>query len=329
MVTISDIARLSGVAKSTVSRYLNGGSVGSDTRIKIEKIIRETSYIPNSFAQSLKTKRPNIIGTVVPRLDSYASSRTLMGIDEQLRTQDYEMLILNSNRDPRREVENLYSLARQKVAGIILLATEIGPEHTAAFRELQVPILLVGQQYSGIYSLIHDDERSAYDLCRLVLNKGHRRIAFLGVSERDQAVGVGRKIGFIKAVSEYKDANAICYETGFGIEEAQIKAEEIIRQNRPTAWVCATDNIALGVMKAAHNLGFRVPDDFSVAGFGDYEIAGIMHPGLTTVKFFYQETGRMAASCMMKLVNGQPVERVMHSQYKIIERESLDIPFVL
>ncbi|MNO29977.1 Catabolite control protein A [compost metagenome] len=327
MVTISDIARLSGVAKSTVSRYLNGGSVGSDTRIKIEKIIRDTGYIPNSFAQSLKTKRPNIIGTVVPRLDSYASSRTLMGIDEQLRVLEYEMLILNSNRDPKREVANLYSLARQKVAGIILLATEISREHTAAFRELQVPILLVGQQYPGIYSLIHDDERSAYDLCRLVLKKGHRRIAFLGVSEKDQAVGVGRKKGFMKAASECKDANAVCYETGFGIQEAQVKAEEIIRQDRPTAWVCATDNIALGVLKAAHNLGLSVPADFSVTGFGDYEIAGIMHPGLTTINFFYQETGRMAASSMLKLVNGQPVERVMHSQYKIIERESLDIPF--
>ncbi|AIQ51375.1 LacI family DNA-binding transcriptional regulator [Paenibacillus sp. FSL R7-0331] len=326
MVTISDIARLSGVAKSTVSRYLNGGSVGGDTRIKIEKIIRENGYIPNSFAQSLKTKRPNIIGTVVPRLDSYASSRTLMGIDEQLLALDYEMMILNSDRNPEREVANLYSLARQKVAGIILLATEISEEHITAFQKLQVPILLVGQQYPGIYSLIHDDEQSAYDLCQLMLKKRHRHIAFLGVTEKDKAVGIGRKKGFIKATSEYKDVKATCYETGFGIEEAQIKAEEIIRQDKPTAWMCATDNIALGVLKAAHNLGLSVPDDFSITGFGDYEIAGIMHPGLTTVNFFYQETGRTAASSMFKLVNGQLVEKVMHSQYKIIERESLDIP---
>ncbi|WP_223068922.1 LacI family DNA-binding transcriptional regulator [Paenibacillus caui] len=328
MVTISDIARLSGVAKSTVSRFLNGGSVGSHTKEKIEKVIRETGYVPNSFAQSLKAKRPNMIGTVVPRLDSYASSRTLMGIDEQLRSMDFDMLILNSSRDPHREVENLYSFARQKVAGIILLATEIDGEHVAAFKSLQVPLILVGQQYPGIYSIIHDDESSAYDLGRLVLLKGHRRIAFLGVSEKDVAVGVGRKKGFKRAAEQCSDAEVVYYETGFGIEEAQQTAVEVIQSACPTVFVCATDNIALGVLKAANRLGFKVPDDFSITGFGGYEIAGIVHPGLTTVKFFYKETGKMAASSIIKLVNGQPVEQVMHSQYEIIERESLDIPQV-
>ena len=95
--TISDIAKLSGVAKSTVSRYLNGGSVSEATKKKIEHVIKETGYIPNTFARSLKAKKPNIIGTIVPRLDSYATSQTLIGIDEQLRKLNYQMLISNTS----------------------------------------------------------------------------------------------------------------------------------------------------------------------------------------------------------------------------------------
>ena len=72
MVTIIDIARLAGVAKSTVSRYLNGGAVSEETRHKIERVIKETGYVPNTFAQSLKAKRTGMISTIVPRLNSYA-----------------------------------------------------------------------------------------------------------------------------------------------------------------------------------------------------------------------------------------------------------------
>ena len=135
MNTIEDIARLAGVAKSTVSRYLNGGSISESTKKKIERIINETGYAPNSFAQSLKAKKPNIIGTIVPRLDSFATSQILMGIDEQLMEQNYQMLISNTSQVVEREVESVYSLSNQKVAGILLLSTEITNAHLKAFSE--------------------------------------------------------------------------------------------------------------------------------------------------------------------------------------------------
>ncbi|MFY7869100.1 MAG: LacI family DNA-binding transcriptional regulator, partial [Exiguobacterium sp.] len=93
-VTIKDIAELAGVAKSTVSRYLNGGSVGKATREKLDRVIRDTNYEPNQFAQSLKSKQTKMIGVIVPRLDSYAASRTMMGIDEQLTERGYQMLVV-------------------------------------------------------------------------------------------------------------------------------------------------------------------------------------------------------------------------------------------
>ncbi|WP_129729805.1 LacI family DNA-binding transcriptional regulator [Ectobacillus funiculus] len=322
--TISDIAQITGVAKSTVSRYLNGGSVSEATKRKIESVIKETGYVPNTFAQSLKAKKTNIIGTIVPRLDSYAASQTLIGIDEKLREYQCQMLISNSSQDLEREIENIYSLARQKVAGIILLATQITPAHLEAFDKVDIPVLLVGQQHDGTYSLIHDDYGAAYNMGKYVLSMGHRKIVFLGVTEQDIAVGVKRKAGFQQAVQEAGNCEVKYYETGFAINAALETACRIMDEYRPSIFVCATDNIALGVLKAVYMKGLHVPTDLSITGFGGYEVTEIMHPSLTTAKFYYKEAGQLAAQSMMKLVNGESIGKIMVSQYKIIERESVD-----
>ena len=322
--TISDIAQIAGVAKSTVSRYLNGGSVSDATKEKIKRAIQETGYIPNTFAQSLKAKKTNIIGTIVPRLDSYASSLTLIGIDEQLKELNYQMLISNSNQDLEREIENIYTLANQKVAGIILLATQVTDQHIEAFRKIDIPVLLVGQQHNEVYSFIHDDYGAAYHMGQYILTKGHRRIGYLGVTEHDIAVGVNRKQGFKKAMDTKADCEVKYYETSFNIEDAIQTASEIIEEFHPSILVCATDNIALGALKAAYMKGLRVPEDLSITGFGGYQVTEVIHPALTTVKFYYKEVGQMAAGNIVKLINEEEIEKISISQYEIIERESVD-----
>jgi LacI family transcriptional regulator, sucrose operon repressor len=324
MSTILDIAKLAGVAKSTVSRYLNGGSVGEATKKKIELAIKETGYSPNPFAQSLKAKKTNIIGTIVPRLDSYASSQTLIGIDEQLKKMNYQMLISNTSQNLEREIESIYSFANQKMAGIILLATEITDQHIEAFESVKVPVLLIGQEHEDFHSLIHDDFHAGYAMGRYVLEKGYRKIAYLGVTERDISVGVKRKQGFKKAIQEVENCDVRFYETLFKIPAAQASAKEIIDEFQPTIFVCATDNIALGVLKASYSEGITIPQDLAVTGFGGYDVTGIIHPGITTAKFFYKEAGETAARHIVELVNERPVEKVTVSKFEIIERESVD-----
>jgi LacI family transcriptional regulator, sucrose operon repressor len=324
MSTILDIAKLAGVAKSTVSRYLNGGSVGEATKKKIEQAIKETGYSPNPFAQSLKAKKTNIIGTIVPRLDSYASSQTLIGIDEQLKQMNYQMLISNTSQNLEREIESIYSFANQKIAGIILLATEITDRHIEAFETVNVPVLLIGQEHENYHSLIHDDFYAGYAMGQYVLEKGYRKIAYLGVTERDIAVGVKRKQGFRKAIQEVGDCEVRFYETLFKIPAAQASAIEIIHEYQPAIFVCATDNIALGVLKAAYSEGLTIPKDIALTGFGGYDVTEIMHPGLTTAKFFYKEAGETAARHMVDLVNERHVEKVTVSKFEIIQRESVD-----
>lgn len=325
MTTIADIARLAGVAKSTVSRYLNGGSVGEQTIKKIERVIQETGYSPNTFAQSLKAKKTNIIGTIVPRLDSYATSKTLIGIDERLRELNYQMLVSNTSQDLNREIESLYSLAKQKVAGIILLATKVTDRHLETIQEIGIPVLLVGQQHEQVFSLIHNDFEAGKTIGRFMAMNGHKRIAYLGVSEEDIAVGVKRKQGFAEAMKEAGNVDARYFETSFKISDALEKVPSIIEEFHPTAFVCATDNIAIGTLKAAYSKGLKVPEDLSITGFGGYEITEMMNPGITTVQFFYKDAGKMAAQKIIQLVNEEEVPMLSLSDYKIIERESVDI----
>ena len=131
--------------------------MGEATKAKIRKVIDETDYIPNPFAQSLKAKQTNMIGTIVPRLDSYAASRTLIGIDEQLKEHGYQLIISNTSQSLEREIESIHNLANQKVDAIILLATEITDAHVKAFERVQTPVLLIGQEHEGFHCVIHDD----------------------------------------------------------------------------------------------------------------------------------------------------------------------------
>lgn len=105
MVTINDIAKMAGVAKSTVSRYLNGGSISKKTKAKLDAIVAETGYTPNTFAQSLKAKRTNTVGTIIPRLDSYSSNAILEGIDQELLKRQMQLVIMNSSQSVEREDE--------------------------------------------------------------------------------------------------------------------------------------------------------------------------------------------------------------------------------
>lgn len=325
-ITIADIAKIAGVAKSTVSRYLNGGSVSDTTRLKIEQVIKETGYIPNSFAQSLKAKKTSIIGVIVPRLDSFSVAQTVTGMEEELRENGYQMLIINTNQDLSREIEALYDLARQKISGIVLLATQITDFHLAAIKEIGIPVIFHGQQHPDVHSIIYNDYAAGYEIGRYILSKGHNRIAYLGVTEQDVAVGVERKCGFQKALKEQSGATAQFYESGFKVAAAVEAASTILDGSgqRPTAIVCATDSIALGVMKAAHMKEWRIPEDLSVTGIGGYDVTEVIHPGLTTVKYQYAAGGRLAARHITKLVHDERVDRLTVLQCELIKRESVD-----
>lgn len=327
-VTIVDIARLAGVGTSTVSRFLNGGYVSDVSREKIEKAIKETNYKPNNYAQHLKGKRSNLIGIIVPRLDSFAVSKMLNGIDATLKKHDMHMLIHASQQTLDREIESLYSLATQKVAGIALLATEITEKHLETLHKVNIPCVLIGQQHPHFPYVIQDDYHAAYTMGQHIVAQGHTQIAYFGVSELDEAVGIHRKQGFMQAMLEH-DLDPISFvETSFSIDDAEQKALEFLANNNhntPSIIACATDNIALGVMKAAGALGLSIPKQLSITGFGGYDVSQIVQPHLTTIKFDYEATGIHAATNLIEWIEQRVSSPQYHTMsYDLLIKESVD-----
>ncbi|GLB62051.1 LacI family DNA-binding transcriptional regulator [Cytobacillus sp. NCCP-133] len=321
--TIKDIAQLAGVAKSTVSRYLNGGNVSEKTKAKIRKVIEETNYEPNSFAQSLKAKKTNFIGVIAPTLDSYVTSTVLMAIDEELRKRDYTTLIISTSKHVDREIESLISLSRQKVDGIILIATGVTEKHIETINSIQIPVLIVAQEVVHCSCIINDDYHAGFKMGQYVSEKGHSAVAYLGVTESDIAVGQRRKQGIMDGLKEAGVSDLKTYISQFDLHDAARITQEMLESFTPTAIICATDTIAFGAMKTISKLGKTVPGDFSLAGFGGYNISEVIHPSLTTIRFNNEETGVMAAETIIKLTNGEDVPELQVSGFVFVEGESV------
>ena len=322
MVTINDIAKLAGVAKSTVSRYLNGGSVSQKTKDALDKIIAETDYVPNTFAQSLKIKKSNLVGTIIPRLNSYATNEILGSIDKALKEKNYQLLITNTDQDVNREVENLYALSRQKVAGIILLATVVTKAHLEAINKIGIPVLLLGQRSDATYAIVHDELDAGYHIGKHAVELGHKEVLYVGVKETDEAVGRLRKQGVLNGLSLSDDIHVEEVIADFNYDKAFQFLKEYLKESKATYIICATDNIAIAAYKATVALGKKVPEDVSVSGFGGYSITDLITPSITTVKYAYKEMGKIAVENLLRIIAGEEIPKRITLGCEFMKKES-------
>lgn len=322
MVTINDIAKLAGVAKSTVSRYLNGGSVSQKTKETLDRIIAETDYVPNTFAQSLKIKKSNLVGTIIPRLNSYATNEILGSVDRALKEKNYQLLITNTDQDVDREVENLYALSRQKVAGIILLATVVTKAHREAISKIGIPVILLGQRSDATYAIVHDELDAGYHIGKHAVELGHKDVLYVGVTESDEAVGRLRKKGVLDGLSLSDDIRVEEVVVDFNYDKAFQFLKDYLKGSKATYIICATDNIAIAAYKALVSLGKSVPEDVSVSGFGGYSITDLISPSITTVKYAYKEMGKIAVENLLRIIEGEEIPRRITLGCEFLPKES-------
>lgn len=322
-LTISDIAKEAGVGKSTVSRYLNNGYVKEENKEKIRKIIEKYNYQPNSFAQSLKAKYSKMIGIIAPCLDSTVSSRIMMKIDEVLRKENYVPIIINTNHDENLELKSITNLENMKVDGIILLATHLTDKHHEVFKKLSVPILIVAQECQDVACIINDDYHAGFEVGKIVGENNLDDIIYLGVSEDDVAVGITRKRGVIDGLNSQGISHMDTFITDFNYEHAYVTVSRLLDIRQPKAIICATDKIALGAYRAIIEHGLKIPEDISLIGFGGYELAQLITPSLTTIKFDSERCGELAAKTIIAMIKDSEYEKRQVINYEIIAGNSI------
>lgn len=322
-LTMSDIANLAGVGKSTVSRYFNNGYVKEETRLKIKKIIDDYGYEPNALAQIMKAKQSHLIGIITPTLDSKTSSRMLMAMDEYLRSQKYTPIIINTNHYELRELNSIEQLWRMNVDGIILLATHLTMGHQNIASKIDIPMVFLAQEFEDGVSIINDDYRAGYDVGEYAAKMGHRDIAYLGVSPKDVAVGMMRKQGVVDGLKDQGIKHLDYIESDFSFDHARSNINKYLQKHQPTLIICATDNLALACYKEIQEKGFNVSQDISLIGFGGYEISSLMSPSLTTIRFENEEAGCLAAKTIIDMIEEESVEKKQVVGYTLIEGKSV------
>jgi len=304
MVTLNDIAKMANVSKSTVSRYLNQGSVSQKTKDKLDKIVEETGYQPNMLAQSLKASKSNMVGVIIPRYDSPSTNQVLKGIDSIAYPEDIQLMITNSSLDLSRTKKNISLLQRQKAGAIILLATEIDEELKQQIESSKIPILLVGQQLEKNPSFIYQDYEAGETIAQHAIEVGHRKLLFVGVTESDYAVGVLRKQGFYD-VAEKHGASVEFIETEFSRSYNYEKALDYLPKTDATYIAAATDHIAIGISNASAELNMQIPADLSLSGFGGYGVTQNVYPHITTVKYPFYEMGETVMKKTIQVLDGE------------------------
>ena len=308
MVTLNDIAKMANVSKSTVSRYLNQGSVSQKTKEKLDKIVKETGYQPNLLAQSLKSTRSNMAGVIIPRYDSPSTNIAMKGIDSLAHAENIQLMITNANLDLARTKQNVKLLQRQKVGAIILFATEIDSELEEMIRTSAIPILLVGQKLESNPSFIFDDYEAGRIIGQHAIDQGHRELLFVGVTETDYAVGVLRKMGFCDVAKE-AGATIEFIESDFSRSTNYKKALEYLPKTNATYIAAATDHMAIGISNASAELKMSVPEKLSLSGFGGYSVTQNVFPHITTVDYPFFEMGETVMKQTIQALNpkGEPL----------------------
>lgn len=304
-MNIGEIAKLAGVSRAAVSRYFNDGYISEEKREAIRKVVEATGYRPSLHAQTLRTKKTRMIGVIVPKIASEAIGKIIEGILSVLNESGYRMLLAVTQNNPLKEMEYLAAFDEKQVDGIILVATVFNTEYKCKLEKLSVPVVIVGQQLPGYCCVFHDDYHATYDLTKLFLERGRRRLGYIGAVQQDKAVGEARYRGFKDAVCDAGDSDLAdnFVIAAFTVASGYEKTKALLKKcGSLDGIICATDSMAVGAMQYLRSHGINVPEQILVAGHGDYEMGRVASPPLITVHYSYEKSGELAIKILMELL---------------------------
>jgi DNA-binding LacI/PurR family transcriptional regulator len=308
-VSIKDIAKAAKVSYSTVSRALNDSPrVKIETKERIQRIAAEMGYLPSAVARSLVTRRTTIIGVVVTTVTDLFFAEVIHAIEETALKHKYNVILANSGTEPHRELEAIRALQERRVDGIILVAACSSKEDLFAAKEIDIPVVIINnahKEHIG-YSVEIDNLGAGREATQHLLGLGHRRIAHIAGLAREWD-SVERQSGYEQALRAYGlPVDPTLIVRGDSRPKGGIEAMQQLLglPSRPTGVFCYNDVTALGAMRAARAAGLRIPQDLSVVGFDDIDLAPYLEPPLTTIAQPKREMGEKAVQMVLDLLAG-------------------------
>jgi len=325
MSTVYDVAARAGLSVGTVSRYLTGnGYVSAAARERIAAAITEIGYIQDRAAASLTTKKTGLLGFVVSQLRNPYTVEVASAMGDAARVHGYGVVLADSCGDPALAISAVELLRGHKVDGLIVTPPE-SPAYNdtliAAARE--IPVVGIGLRTTPMVTDLAtvDTRLGARQAVQYLIGLGHRRIAYFG----SDSMALGRLAAYREILAEHGiTADPALTQLG-GVDRpaGYAAAQRVLAlADPPTAIFAANDTVAFGAIQAAASLGIRVPDDLSVIGFDDIDLASFAIPPLTTVAQRMSQLGEAAITLLMNRLNGvapdgEPQEVVLDSHLVI------------
>ena len=305
MATIKDVAKMANVSVATVSRCLNGnGYVGLKSKEAIEQAIRALDYKPNLIARSLSTKQMQTIGLIVPDIMNPFFPELARAIEDTALKAGYTVILCNSDEQAEKEIHYIESLQQKYIAGFIIASNQLTNEQ---YCKLNVPIVLLDRVFENdVPSVTSNNQFGAEIATNYLLTRNVKELAFFSGPKNLEPIQQ-RLTGFSQAVAE-KNIKTHIFESLFDFLHAEQSAFEALSKY-PTidAVFASSDVIAMGVLKAAHKLGIRVPDELQVIGFDGIAMGEIVTPSLTTVAQNIYALGEAATKMLVQQIKGEPL----------------------
>ena len=333
--TIIDIAKLSGFSKSTVSKVLrNKPYVKKSTKERVQNIIKELGYHPDEIARSLVSKKNmNFIGLIISDINNPFFSEVALGVESEAKRRVYRVILCNTNYSEEEEERYINILIRNRATGLLLATPTIEDKNIKELLAKKYPFVLITRKVRGIDSSIVsvDHYKSAKMAVNYLISKGHRKIAHftgeentIGIVRRIEGYGATLKENNIEFNKNYIFKNGISK-----IEAGYKSAQEMLSfKDKPTAIFASDDLVAIGALDCLLEKGYKVPDDFSIIGYDNINIASLKSINLTTVHQPKYEMGVKSVEILFEQINSKQEFQAIkyYLKSKIVERGSvLDI----
>lgn len=332
-MNIRDIAKISGVGVSTVSRVLNNHpDVKESTRERVLAVIRESNYVPNNSARILKQNNTKNIGVLVKGVFNPFFSELINVIGSKINEKNYTMILQQNDYVLEHEVENIISFVKEKrLQGIICLGGNFIDLDEDSFKNINVPVVLtsvntVSPLGRDKYSTVGiDNLQASYSATEYLIKKGHTNIALMIGEENDFCVSWWRYKGYIKALKdnniEPNDDNLIIgdYDSKIAYE---VTLDFLKKRKDITAIFAISDVMAMGVAKAVTDSGLTVGKEISIVGFDGMNISRYYNPGITTVKQPIEEMAIKSVEILFDLLKNKCENQHILLDTELIERES-------
>ncbi len=310
-VTIKDIAEAGGFSITAVSRALSGkDGVSDETRQKIQAIAKQMGYVPNIVARSLRTKSTKTLGVIIENITKPYFSKIVKGIDDTAKALGYDILICNSNLDPVQELRSVNNLLQRSVDGIIFHPSQLTDKGIKLLQKSGIPFVSISRRFPDFKTdyVITNNREGIKTIFNYLVSKGCRDILFIN-SPVFSSASQDRMTGYREALEEnrfeYRDELVNISKSNF--EESYSTMMQILDEKEVNfdSVLCGRDEIAIGVMEALLERGYRIPDDIRITGYDDLDNCRYLKIPLTTMHQPVYEIGRKSVEILTERINSK------------------------